>query len=130
MNRSAKEVLDRLQVVCGVSNDSDLCKLLNLPRTTISTWRGRNSVPYALCVDLAVKHGISLDWLLTGQEPVQRNQKSVPQEELLSKRHEALLSMFDALNEDQKREILSSAQEKERLNKMGELLDEVLKKVG
>jgi len=38
--------------------------------------------------------------------------------------------MFDSLNEDQKREILSSAQEKERMNRMEELLGEVLKKVG
>jgi len=86
-------------------------------------------VPYSLCVDLATEHGISLDWLLTGQEPMRRNQQVAPQE-LLSKRHEALISMFDSLNEDQKREILSSAQEKERMNRMEELLGEVLKKVG
>lgn len=130
MNTTAKEVLDRLRIVCGVNNDSDLCKSLKLPRTTISTWRSRNSVPYSLCVDLALKHGISLDWLLTGQEPMHRNQIYAMQEETLSKLHESLLSMFDALNEDQKREVLSGVKEKERLNKLEEMMSEVLKKVG
>ena len=49
-------------------------------------------------------------------------------EDLQSKRHTALLQLYDALNEDQQREILAIAREKERLNNMERLLNEILKK--
>lgn len=70
---------------------------------------------------------ISLDWLISGEGSMY---KAEPSEESLSKRHEALLTMFDGLSDEQKREILTSAQEKERMNKLEEMLVEVLKKVG
>ncbi len=74
---------------------------------------------------------IDVHWLLTGQGTMHRNVNIIENhEETLSKRHIALLQLFDSLEDDQQREILTAAQEKERLNKMEVLLDDLLKKVG
>lgn len=59
-----------------------------------------------------------------------RDQPTVNPEESLDQRNTALLTLFAALNEDQQREILAAAQEKERLNKMEQQLSGLLKKLG
>jgi transcriptional regulator with XRE-family HTH domain len=130
MNTSANEVIDRLGIVMNVKNDSELCKLLNLARTTVSTWRGRDSVPYSLCVKIAQEKEVSLDWLLTGHGAIYRNQTPAYSEDSIDHRHAALLSLYDALAEDQQREILTNVQEKERLNRVEEQLGDLLKKLG
>ena len=130
MNTSANKVIDRIGVVINAKSDSEICNLLNLKKTTLSTWRGRDSVPYALCVDLAQKKGITLDWLLTGEGPMYRDQIQSLPEQNLSQRHTALLSLFDAVSDEQQREILAVAKKEERLNAMQQQLGDLLKKLG
>jgi|SRR5690348_1054934 len=62
----ADAVIDRMREVAGVATDIALCAKLELGTSAVSTWRRRNSVPYAECVILALRHGVSLDWLLLG----------------------------------------------------------------
>ncbi|MCQ8103268.1 helix-turn-helix domain containing protein [Methylomonas sp. SURF-2] len=131
MNTSANNVIDRLALIFEAKNDSDLCKYLGLARTTLSTWRGRDSVPYAICVQIAQEKGISLDWLLAGEGPMYRNQVAeVSEGYTLDQRHTNLLALFDAVTDEQQREILAAAQEKERLNRLEEQLGALAKKLG
>ena len=65
--KSATDVLDRLQSVLGAKSDSEICRMLDISRATIGSWRSRDSVPYSLCVNIAEDKDISLDWLLMGK---------------------------------------------------------------
>lgn len=60
-------VLNRLKEVFSAKTDAALARAINVPKTTLSSWRQRKSVPYLKCVQLAEQHQISLEWLLTGR---------------------------------------------------------------
>ncbi len=61
-------VLNRLKTVFSVKTDTALADSLGVPKTTLSSWKQRRSVPYLICVQVAEQRGVSLDWLLTGKE--------------------------------------------------------------
>lgn len=69
---SAGAVLDRIRQVISASDDSEAARILGVKRSTLGSWRDRDSVPYAQCVNLAEQKGISLDWLLTGNGAMHR----------------------------------------------------------
>ncbi len=60
-------VLARMKLITQSATDSGLSAALGVSPQTVSSWKGRDSIPYAICVDLAEKHGVSLDWLLVGE---------------------------------------------------------------
>ena len=61
------DVLRRLADVMGVDSDHEMARTLGTARTTVTGWRGRGVIPYAVCVDIAQKHDVSLDWLVLGK---------------------------------------------------------------
>lgn len=63
----AVSVIQRLAQVMTVKSDEEMARELGTSRTTISSWRGRGVVPYAVCADVAQKWGVSLDWLVLGK---------------------------------------------------------------
>lgn len=62
----ADGVIDRMREVAGVATDIALGELLLHGSSAVSTWRRRGTVPYADCVNLAMRKGVSLDWMLLG----------------------------------------------------------------
>ncbi|PCJ88585.1 MAG: hypothetical protein COA54_02385 [Thiotrichaceae bacterium] len=64
----AGAVLNRLSEILDCKNDSELAKKLDVGRTTVSAWRTRGSVPYAECVDVALREGVFLDYIITGRK--------------------------------------------------------------
>jgi len=70
---TANAVIDRIQSALGFSSDSELCRALNIGRATVGSWRGRDSVPYSLCINIAQSKDISLDWLLIGRGGIKPN---------------------------------------------------------
>ena len=60
-------VLSRLKQLTGTSTDVQLARALGVSPQTLSSWKVRASVPYALCVELARQNACSLDWLLLGE---------------------------------------------------------------
>ncbi|MBA1324598.1 helix-turn-helix domain-containing protein [Pseudomonas plecoglossicida] len=65
-NTSLVSVLIRLKHVTGTSSDSALAKVLDVSPQTLSSWKVRESIPYAFCIAVAQRHNVSLDWLLLG----------------------------------------------------------------
>lgn len=125
-NKSAGAVLDRLQMVYEVKNDSQLCDAIDTPRATLGNWRNRDSVPYSLCVSVAESKGISLDWLLTGEGAMRRSTDEVRSvESVNSPKEEAILALFRSLDENGQRDIQSAAEEKKRLKDMAQQLTEI-----
>ncbi len=66
-NKSARAVIRRIMSAYGVANDMQLSAIINVSRTTISSWRTRDVVPYSLCAQLYEENRISLEWLLFGE---------------------------------------------------------------
>ncbi len=63
------EILSRISEREAVDSDRELGDLLGgKARSTIATWRSRNSIPIEELVEYAFKKQISLDWLLTGNK--------------------------------------------------------------
>lgn len=60
------ELIQRMRLVLGAKNDTELTSTLGISRSATSNWRNRNSPPYEICVETAIKKGISLDWLIFG----------------------------------------------------------------
>jgi Bacteriophage CI repressor helix-turn-helix domain. len=127
--KSVDAVLARLASVLGAKNDSELCRMLGVNRQTLSSWRGRGSVPYALCIKLAEEHGWSLDWLLTGldrQEGMIRETSPPP---YANPKGKAMLDLFNSLDEGAQREIQAAAEEKKRLQEIEKQLRELMTKL-
>lgn len=127
--RTASDVVDRMKEALGIKQDSDLARRFGIAKTTVSGWRGRNAVPYELCVLVSDEAGASLDWLLAGEGPRWRVAEQAPPgggyEAKLSQGEKAVLNLYRALEPDAQREIQTVADEKRRLREIERKLQEL-----
>lgn len=134
-------VINRLKQVLDARSDTALAKALGTTPQTLSSWKSRGSVPYALCVDVCDMHGVSLDWLIRGKgnykiEESRTHEVEEKQTYGLSPREQAVLDLFNNLNPEQQKEVLRDAEEKQRIAEMEKNLKELqaqmehLKKMG
>jgi len=121
----AADVLNRLIPSLGLKTDSELAKLLDTAPSTISSWRKRNSVPFAICAKFAEEHGWSLDWLMFGEGSAQGPLATSNQVIAENPREEAVLTMFRALSEEEQRDIQKAAEDKKRMQDMEQRLEEI-----
>lgn len=63
---NAGAVIDRMREAVDVRTDIALGSYFGLGSSAVSNWRARNTVPYAECVILSIRKGVSLDWLILG----------------------------------------------------------------
>lgn len=125
MNKSsALDVIERLKEIHSANSDTELCKAIDVNRQTLSNWKMRDTVPYPLCVQVAKKEGVTLDWLLTGEGPMHRDHPAGADTALTS-REEALLDLFRALDDGTQREIQQVAEEKKRLKDIEQQIKEL-----
>lgn len=121
--------MDRIALAIGAENDTDAAKILDVSRTTWGSWRVRDSVPYALCVSLAEDRGLSLDWLLTGEghmhrvkaiyAPIEPAQPmALAEGKPVTHRQQAVLDLFEGLDEAARAELFGIAAEKKRIREI------------
>lgn len=111
-----EDILVRLAKVLAVNTDTELAKALGTTSSTVSSWKARESVPYAKCVEIARQFNISLDWLLTGDGTMLKGGVAEPMlEQPLTPRQQAVLGLFNALSDEKQREILSALEDKKRM---------------
>ena len=123
---SVASVLERLALVLGTKTGNQLAEALGVSPQTISSWKSRESVPYAQCVDVAREKGVSLDWLLTGEGPMHRGEAGqAVQGAAENPREQALLALWRELDEGAQREIQRAAEEKKRLTEIEQRLSEL-----
>lgn len=129
--KSAAAVIDRLKAIISAKSDAELANGFGISPQTLSSWKSRDSVPYAICVDFAEARGISLDWLLTGEGPMRRDEAAPltttepPAAPGISPREAAMLELFRSLDEDGQREIQGAAAEKKRLSDLEQRIEEL-----
>lgn len=126
-SKKSQAVLTRLKLITGTSTDAALSLALQISPQTLSSWKGRDSTPYAICIDIAQDRGISLDWLLLGEGPILRNvatnATNITQED--TAREHTILALWRLLNEDDRCAIQSALEEKKRLRDLELKLAEV-----
>ncbi|NUU39436.1 helix-turn-helix domain-containing protein [Pseudomonas sp. C2B4] len=126
-SKKSQAVLTRLKQITGTKTDASLSSALQISPQTLSSWKGRDSTPYALCVDIAQTRGISLDWLLLGEGPVLRQTPSEtldgPQDS--TTRENTILALWRLLDEDDRCAIQNALEEKRRLRDMEAKLSEM-----
>lgn len=110
-------MLARLKLITDSKTDTALSITLGISPQTLSSWKGRESIPYAICIDIAEQHGISLDWLLTGTGPRLRedHRASPPIAPDNAPWEIELLNQLRALSEVDKLSIQLAVQEKKRI---------------
>ncbi|MBT9575295.1 MAG: helix-turn-helix domain-containing protein [Pseudomonas umsongensis] len=127
-SKKSQTVLARLKQITGTKSDVSLSSALKVSPQTLSSWKGRDSTPYSLCVEIAQARGISLDWLLLGEGPVLRlstagNASEQTQETIT--RENTILAMWRLLNEEDRNAIQHALEEKRRLREMELKLSEM-----
>lgn len=124
--KSLDAVLERLMAVFAVDSDSELARKLDVNRQTLGSWRSRQSIPYALCVNVSEAEGVSLDWLLTGEGAMLRGGSVAPAVSApTSPQEDAILALLRSLEESDRREIQSAAEEKKRIRDIEQRLKDL-----
>ncbi|WP_414501144.1 MULTISPECIES: LexA family transcriptional regulator [unclassified Zymobacter] len=62
------EVVERMKSVLELDSDTQLAKILGRAGSSVSNWRVRGNVPIDECIRFAQRYGVSLDWLILGNE--------------------------------------------------------------
>ncbi|GLK58844.1 MULTISPECIES: helix-turn-helix transcriptional regulator [Azotobacter] len=129
--KSATAVLARLKMLTGCATDTALASTLGISPQTLSSWKSRDTIPYALCVEVADEHGVSLDWLLVGEGAMSRGEVegAAARESAavydISPGEQALLELLRSLGEGDRQEIRHVASEKRRLIRIEQRLEEL-----
>lgn len=126
MNKKEIEIIiDRLKSVFNVTTDSALCRALDVSPQTLSSWKLRDSIPYAICVDISIKQNVSLDWLLLGRgEPVNEACNEIVTS-AVSNSDLTLIELLGQLDPEVKKDILRRAEEKQQMINMQKELDKL-----
>lgn len=77
---------------------------------------------------LASRLNISADWVLTGEGEIYRNNQRL--NPISERRAQAIVELYEALSEDQQKEILAAVEEKKRMNELVDRVNQLQKKVG
>lgn len=64
---AASEIIDRMKEVTGTKTDLELGKAIGVSKTTVASWRKRNSVPLDQCLLASQKFFSSLDYVVYGE---------------------------------------------------------------
>lgn len=64
---SVEEIFARVAAESDSASDSDLARALAVGRSSIPSARERDTLPFEPLFAFAKKHGLSMDWLLTGE---------------------------------------------------------------
>ncbi|MHC8321881.1 helix-turn-helix domain-containing protein [Pseudomonas sp. GB2N2] len=126
-SKKSQDVLARLKQITGTKTDASLSSALKISPQTLSSWKGRDSTPYAICIEIAQSRGISLDWLLLGEGPILRPapKESRESSQESTTRENTILGLWRLLDEDGRCAIQHALLEKQRLRDLELKLSEM-----
>lgn len=126
-NKKSIEVLERLKKIIQVKTDVGLSEALGVSPQTLSSWKGRDSIPYSICIDLARERGVSLDWLLAGRGDMFLSLHSDPLSatHTLAAHEQKMLVMFRVLEASDQRNIYKLVEDKRHLQELTNRVEEL-----
>ncbi|WP_294962337.1 S24 family peptidase [Sulfurimonas sp.] len=81
---SIKDILTRLCLYYGVSNNRKLSEKIDINYNTVSTWIKRNTIPYDKLHNIVQNESISFDWLLLGKGEMMLNNNTSYKADIVS----------------------------------------------
>lgn len=69
--RNATEIFGAIKKSIGIKTDTELSKVLKIERSTLSTWKQRDSIDYKIVVSFCEKNNLSLDEIILGKVPAE-----------------------------------------------------------
>lgn len=126
-NKKSIEILERLKKIIQVKTDVGLSEALGVSPQTLSSWKGRDSIPYSICIDLARERGVSLDWLLAGRGDMFLSLHSDPLSatHTLAAHEQKMLVMFRGLEASDQRNIYKLVEDKRHLQELTNRVEEL-----
>ena len=126
-NKKSIEILERLKKIIQVKTDAGLSEALGVSPQTLSSWKGRDSIPYSICIDLARERGVSLDWLLAGRGDMFLSLHSDPLSatHTLAAHEQKMLVMFRVLEASDQRNIYKLVEDKRHLQELTNRVEEL-----
>ncbi len=78
-------IIERLMQSLQIATAAGLADYLQVATSTVSSWKNRNTLDYPLIIAVCKSEGISLDWLLNGEEEVTAKEivKKYPKEKVV-----------------------------------------------
>jgi Bacteriophage CI repressor helix-turn-helix domain len=73
-DNQTKQIVKRLKEILNVRSDIELSAILDVPPTTISTWKSRDAIPFEICLKISDEKDIDLNWLFKGKGTMRKNQ--------------------------------------------------------
>lgn len=64
---NAGDIIARMKSVYSANSDEELGICLDVKKTTVSSWRKRNSIPLEHCIRAAIDGRDTLDWIVYGE---------------------------------------------------------------
>lgn len=63
---NSRSIIERMREVERVQNDKELAERMGVEAGTLSKWKSRNSLPIDKIIAFSSAKGISIDWLISG----------------------------------------------------------------
>jgi hypothetical protein len=73
------EIIERMRWAGKLKNDSAVARLLGVTPQALSNYKKRGEMPTDLVLKFADIHGLSVDWLITGQGEMLRQKRPLPE---------------------------------------------------
>lgn len=67
MHQTFSNVIERMKMACKLKNDSAIARTLGMTPQAFSNYKKRGKIPSHLIIKFATIHGLSVDWLLSGE---------------------------------------------------------------
>lgn len=123
--------LDRLHFAVNEKlqgNWADLARKSELTPSTIHQIKTGSDPKMSSLERIGKALDVSLDWLLSGSGEMDRNEQRL--NPISDQRAQKIVELYEALNEDQQKEILAAVEEKKRMNELVEIVNQLQKKLG
>ncbi len=79
MSINYTDITERMKMVGKLKNDSAVARVLDVTPQALSNYKKRGRMPMSLVHKFATIHGLSMDWLLTGEgEPYKPGMEGYP----------------------------------------------------
>lgn len=122
-SESFLKIVERIKQIKRLHSDTDVSKLLGMSVTALANRKYRDSIPYQEIISFCEEENISMAWLLTGKEPMQKglnNQTEEAPPEAQSPTQQLIMEMVIGLSPERQKTILRIVIEQEELQRKEE----------
>jgi putative methionine-R-sulfoxide reductase with GAF domain len=76
MSLDFNKIYERLKTIPGLKNKAKIAESIHIKPAALTNYKKKNKWPIETLHKLAVKHNLSMDWLLTGEGPMRREDEA------------------------------------------------------